>query len=362
MTSPYSYTEFANAISEKNLPEHIVKLLYTIYLNYQVLFLIDDSGSTSDLLDPEIKTNTIENEIHRIIIGVFLLASLIDPDGIDLKFLNNNDLINIKSKSDLTNALKDNKSKYSNKTPLSSSLNKLKDVIIGWDKQNRQIVILTDGLDDNYNINTMTKAINNLLEITSVHVTIVVITSDKNIQTEYDLLDYSINKEYKDRFDIVRPFSDEKKRCRGKLSENEYYAKIILGSIFPSIGKMNEAKKSHKPMILCMIFFSVILCLNFQSEIQDQLTYARFTIASISNNREYIKESIKVYLPKYFEFYKVDTQKLLAIFIGLFLLIIYRLRKFIFSVIKYSLLFYIMYYLISIILFFINNPIINIYQ
>ncbi|CAF4130320.1 unnamed protein product [Rotaria sp. Silwood2] len=208
---------------------------------YEIVFICDDSSSMntelSDVSGPYKKAPTRWNELKQTVSIVVDLASTLDPDGLDVYFLNREPMYNVQSSEELTNTI------ISGPTPIVRVLRQvLKDKRNEIQQRKLLILLATDGVptDDNDRI----------------PVTIIACTGNYKIVqynpfNDDECMSY-LNNWDKDipNLDVVDDYRNEKKEIlsyQGKsfpFSYGDYVVKILMGGIDPWFDLLDERKIS----------------------------------------------------------------------------------------------------------------------
>ena len=110
--------------------------------NYEIVLLLDDSGSMNTPLNDNTSYNTRWDELKANVKIIIELATIYDENGIDIYFLNRSNYYNVKSLNQINNILEE---KPTGLTPLTE---KLKTIFKNYENSLKPVlvVIATDGL------------------------------------------------------------------------------------------------------------------------------------------------------------------------------------------------------------------------
>ncbi|CAF0967654.1 unnamed protein product [Rotaria sp. Silwood1] len=194
----------------------------------EIVFICDDSGSMSapvgEVTNPREKQRTRWDELKQTVSIVVDLASVLDPDGVDVYFLNREPMLHVRSGSELENIF-------------AMEPEVLKDKRNHIYERKLLILIATDGIptDDRErtDIHTLEHVLKNERTPTNqIPVTIIACTDDQ------ECIGYLNNWDKKipnlDVVDDYRTERNEVQAYRGKhfpFSFGDYIVKILMGSI-----------------------------------------------------------------------------------------------------------------------------------
>jgi hypothetical protein len=217
---------------------------------YEIVIVCDDSGSMSSIIDDD-KSNafgrkmTRWDELRNYVNIVTEIASSLDPDGLDIYFLNRPRLTGISSAAQVQAAFAPPPKGW---TPIVRTLQQVfrdKEVVM---REKRLLVILaTDGqpTDDRGNVNT--KEFLQLLKNRprNTFLSILACTDDEKSVDYMNMIDRVVP-----GVDVNDDFRSEQKeilKAQGKsfaFSFGDYVVKSLLGPIDPSFDMLDERRLS----------------------------------------------------------------------------------------------------------------------
>ncbi|CAF2980196.1 unnamed protein product [Rotaria sp. Silwood2] len=216
---------------------------------YEIVFICDDSSSMntelSDVSGPYKKAPTRWNELKQTVSIVVDLASTLDPDGLDVYFLNRQPMYNVQSSEELTNII------ISGPTPIVRVLRQvLKDKRNEIQQRKLLILLATDGVPTDDNGQPRIDGLRQFLlyerkPIDRIPVTIIACTDDDECMSYLNNWDKDIP-----NLDVVDDYRNEKKEIlsyQGKsfpFSYGDYVVKILMGGIDPWFDLLDERKIS----------------------------------------------------------------------------------------------------------------------
>ncbi|CAF3342735.1 unnamed protein product [Rotaria sp. Silwood2] len=204
---------------------------------YEIVFICDDSSSMStelsDVSGPYKKAPTRWDELKQTLSIVVDLASTLDPDGVDVYFLNREPMYNI----------------ISGPTPMVRVLRQvLKDKRNEIQQRKLLILLATDGepTDDigQPRIDELRQfLLHERKPIDRILITIIACTDDDECMSYLNNWDKDIP-----NLDVVDDYRNEKKEilaCQGKsfpFSYGDYVVKMLMGCIDPWFDELDEKK------------------------------------------------------------------------------------------------------------------------
>jgi hypothetical protein len=217
--------------------------------SFEIIFLCDDSGSMSTILDddskdPFGKKKSRWDELCSIVSIVSEISAVLDPNGIDIYFLNRPAVRNIYSSIQVQEIFKCPPNGF---TPILNALEYiLSEKVAVLAEKKVLLILVTDGQpttpQGEPNISEFKKWLKNKPK--NLFLEIVACTDDVETMKYLDKIDNSI-----DNLDVVDDFISERKqikKMRGKdfsFTFGDYIAKILLGSIDPELDELDESDK-----------------------------------------------------------------------------------------------------------------------
>ena len=210
---------------------------------YEIVVILDDSGSMSSPVskpnDPFVKTETRWQEAQRSAKIIVDIASVFDPDGVDIYYLNRSPILNVHDENELdSNPIF---SRYPDgSTPLGETIER---VLNGKSKCERKLllIVFTDGQPDNMKL--FKSVLANRKPIDKIFVSLVACTDDSNAVGYLNEIDKTLkNVDTNDDY-----FSElhEIKQVQGPgfpFTFGDYICKILLGPVCPHFDKLDERK------------------------------------------------------------------------------------------------------------------------
>ncbi len=210
---------------------------------YEIVVILDDSGSMSSPVskpnDPFVKTETRWQEAQRSAKIIVDIASVFDPDGVDIYYLNRSPILNVHDATELDSH--PIFSRYPDgSTPLGETIGR---VLSAKSKCERKLllVVFTDGQPDNMKL--FKSILANRKPIDKIFVSLVACTDDSNAVGYLNEIDKTIkNVDTNDDY-----FSElhEIKQVQGPgfpFTFGDYICKILLGPVCPHFDKLDEHK------------------------------------------------------------------------------------------------------------------------
>ena len=230
---------------------------------FEIVIIADDSGS----MDNEIKSDEAQKdaasapiktrwgELKTTVAMVAEMASLMDPSGVDVYFLNRAPVMNVKSYSQVEKAFIPGPRGFTPIVPiLQRVLEDKKDVI----KEKKLLIILaTDGIPSDNKGDDDTKGLEMFLKRmkttyaqlgTRTFISILACTDEENVMKVLNKWDDEIKGvDVVDDYQSERAEVEKAQRSKGlpvKFTKGDYLVKALLGSIDPEIDKMDACKTS----------------------------------------------------------------------------------------------------------------------
>ena len=215
-----------------------------------IVLLCDDSGSMSHAgsFDKYLnKCLTRWEELKQRVQIIMEISSIMDPDGIDIYFLNRSPVHNVKDINQINHIFA---SPPLGGTPLNDAFNKIiRDKTESIRERKVLIVIATDGEPSKYDNNgkyidgkaEFMETLRHRRPIENILISIMACTDDKDVLTYLHKLDKEIP-----YLDVVDDYENEKKeifKCTGtNISQGDYIVKTLIGAIDLEFDQMDEQK------------------------------------------------------------------------------------------------------------------------
>jgi len=219
-----------------------------ILSNYEIVLLIDDSGSMNTPLSNS-KHNTRWEELKEVVNIVIKIATIFDDDGIDIDFLNRHNHTNIKDLDTVNYILTD---KPYGLTPLNNALQKIMDKYVDSYKP-VLIIIATDGIPTDNNgisdVKNFTKTLKNR-NADKFYISFLACSDQESDVGYLNKLDKQIKNI--DTLDDYNSELQEVKKVQGKnfsYTFGDHIVRLLLGPICPELDKLDEKKSCN-----CNIF------------------------------------------------------------------------------------------------------------
>tara|TARA_B110001469_G_scaffold127617_1_gene149296 strand:- start:2288 stop:3088 length:801 start_codon:yes stop_codon:yes gene_type:complete len=250
---PQEYILSKSQKIDKLIREYEIDNLFSekldILSNYEIVLLIDDSGSMNTPLSNS-KHNTRWDELKEVVNIVIKIATIFDDDGIDIDFLNRYNHTNIKDLDTVNYILTD---KPYGLTPLNNSLLKIMSKYHNSTKP-VLIVIATDGIptDNNgiANVKNFTKTLKNR-NADKFYISFLACSDQESDVGYLNKLDKKIKNI--DTLDDYNSELQEVKKAQGrkfKYSFGDHIVRLLLGPICPELDKLDEKKIRKNCIIL----------------------------------------------------------------------------------------------------------------
>lgn len=215
---------------------------------YEVVFLGDDSGSMAKQIqdgtrDPFGAIPTRWSELQRYASQVVEIATCLDPDGIDIRFLNRQGFRNVASVSQVAGAFQPGPYGYTPLVRATKAIFEEKAAIIRERKM--LLIIATDGQPTDDNGYDQTAQFLHLLKTRpkNVFVSIIACTDDDESVGYLNKIDRIVPGI--DVSDDYASESKEIKKAQGAsfpFSYGDYVVKTLLGPVDSAFDKLDEAK------------------------------------------------------------------------------------------------------------------------
>ncbi len=217
--------------------------------NYEICILCDDSGSMCNSVkissDPFVKTQTRWSEAQESLKIITDIASIFDPNGIDIYYLNRPPIRNVYKSEDLYKH-KQFSAQPDGFTPLGE---RIRDILMEKKscERNLLLIIFTDGQPNNMKL--FMDELKNRKPIDKTFISIVACTDDNASIGYLNNLDKKIK-----NLDVCDDYNSEKvqiQQVQGSkfsFSFGDYIVKILLGSINKIMDRLDEVKLSNQQL------------------------------------------------------------------------------------------------------------------
>ncbi|CAF0829068.1 unnamed protein product [Rotaria sordida] len=239
---------------------------------YEIVFIVDDSGSMNtplgDITGPYDRNPTRWDELRQTVSIVADIASVFDPDGIDIFFLNREPMRHVKSSEELVHIFA---VQPEGPTPILRVLRHiLQEKQLEIQERKLLILIATDGVPTNENGQQDTKSLEHALRhernpINRIPVTIIACTDDN------ECIGYLNNWDKKiPNLDVADDYKSERQeiqKVQGKnfpFSFGDYVVKVLMGAVDDWFDTLDERRvtgnapssrrtSKHKQKSVCSI-------------------------------------------------------------------------------------------------------------
>ena len=210
--------------------------------NYEIVIVCDDSGSMSTGIEGPERTRW--DRLRNIVQLVLEIGVIFDSNGVDIYFLNQDPILNVKDPAQVIDIFSNGPSGY---TPLAATLQEvfqLSPSRRGHDKQ-LLVFIATDGAPTDENGNEEIAPLEHIMrEVRRAETTFVsflICTDDREKVGYLNLWDQTMV-----NVDVTDDFINERERVRRyrgdsyPFSMGDYVVKALIGAIDPQINAINE--------------------------------------------------------------------------------------------------------------------------
>lgn len=236
------------------LEQHEIDILFgeklSILEDFEIVLLLDDSGSMNSPLSDGGKHATRWDELKSVVNIVIDIATIFDNSGVDIYFLNRRSLLNVKQFSYLDSILNQ---LPNGRTPLTSKCQEIFDNYHNCSK-NVLLVIATDGIPTDPSGNQDTKNFKKCLlekNHSKFYVSFLA-CSDQDEDVAYlNKLDKKVPNV--DTLDDYLSELKEVKSAQGKhfkYSLGDHICRLLLGPICPELDSLDEKKIKKTCVIL----------------------------------------------------------------------------------------------------------------
>ena len=253
MTKPPEYNEIMHLYknNNENKKQHLLNIInkykinyyfsekLEIIKNYNIVLLIDDSGSMNTLLNDHTNFTSRWEKLKQVVNSIIDIGTVYNENGIDLYFLNRPKILNIKTKEQV-HYIFDILPK--GETPLTKRFNQ----ILNDYKNNSKpllIIILTDGVpyvNCKYDLNNFT----NILKKKDNSKTYISFLACSDNLDDIGYLN-KLNNKQRNIYVLNDYYLEYKKiiKVRGnnfKYSFGNHIVRLLLGSLIPKLNKLDK--------------------------------------------------------------------------------------------------------------------------
>jgi len=217
---------------------------------YEIVFICDDSGSMNtplgDLAGPFVKVPSRWDELKQTVSIVVDIASVLDPDGVDIYFLNREPLFHVRNSSELIPIFA---VPAAGPTPIVPVLRRvLRDKQHQIEERKLLILLATDGVPTDSQGKRDIRSFEYVLKhernpTNRIPVTIIACTDDDDCIGYLNEWDKKIP-----NLDVVDDYRSEKKEIQGRQGKNfpfsfgDYVVKILMGGVDSWFDDLDEKK------------------------------------------------------------------------------------------------------------------------
>lgn len=245
--SPEERMEKLKGIARKlEIPTDMVMDLRNVE-NYEVVFVLDDSGSMNSAIppsDPFATPVTRWTELQQTVMGILEIVTCFDADGVDLYFLNRPPVKNVFSCEQVKDIFKSLPQGY---TPLVGAMDKVVKEKLTRESKPLLMIVATDGIPtDVYgkqDKDGFRKWLKNR-DADRIRMTILACSDNESDVGYLNKLDKDIK-----NLDVVDDYKSESqeymqlhKSGTGTFTWGQYYTKAILGGILQKYDDQDEKK------------------------------------------------------------------------------------------------------------------------
>lgn len=210
----------------------------SVLKNFEIVFLLDDSGSMNTKVDNTSKTRWIE--LREVVKTAMEVATIYDKNGIDIYFLNRDPHRNIKNFDTINHIFSQEPMGL---TPLTENLEKIFESYKNCDKP-VLVVIATDGVPTNFRGQSDIESFRRCLDKRDSNKFFISILACSDVEKDIEYLN-KIDKKVKN-VDVIDDYISEKKEVLAvqgrhfKYTIGDHVLRLLLGSIFPEFDKLDE--------------------------------------------------------------------------------------------------------------------------
>ncbi|CAF0816623.1 unnamed protein product [Adineta ricciae] len=244
------WLEFQKYVAHYEINQTFARRLFTGLDGYEIVFICDDSGSMNTPLDDIRKTHgrseTRWSRLQKTVSIVVDLASTLDPNGVDVYFLNRDPVLHVRNSKELVATFAEEPSGPTSVTKILRNILHMKRDEI--QQRNLLIVLATDGLPTDDAGHTELAPFEHVLEkeripINKIPMTIIACTNDREIMRYLNFLDKHVP-----YLDVVEDYKHEREQIlriqeRGfPFTFGDYIVKTLMGGIDRWFDLLDEEK------------------------------------------------------------------------------------------------------------------------
>lgn len=254
-TSSFDMDQFKAVVREYEISEKFAMKLRQIE-GFEIVIIADDSGSMNNPVKPLTAFSLSQSrweELKNTVGTVARVATIMDPDGIDVYFLNRDPQFHVKNVRDLEHSFRNRPDGY---TPIGRVFSQvLSDKRSVLSEKKLLIIVATDGLPtDDYGTDRKDQLyaqIRDRYPIDKIYVTFIACTDDEEAVLYMNKLDKEIK-----NVDTIDDYQSEKaeiQKAQGSsfpFSYGDYIVKALIGSVDPEFDNMDEPGWGSKCVIM----------------------------------------------------------------------------------------------------------------
>ncbi|CAF0949327.1 unnamed protein product [Adineta steineri] len=249
MSSENRLAEFQQLVARYEINHTFATKLRALE-GYEIVFICDDSGSMNtplgNLSGPFDKMPSRWDELKQTVSIVVDIASVLDPDGVDIYFLNREPLFHVRNSSQLISVFA---VPPAGPTPIVSVLRRvLRDKQHEIEERKLLILLATDGVPTDNQGHRDIRSFEYVLKherkpVNRIPVTIIACTDDNDCIGYLNDWDKKIP-----NLDVVDDYRNEKREIQGRqgkqfpFSFGDYVVKILMGGVDSWFDDLDEKK------------------------------------------------------------------------------------------------------------------------
>jgi len=238
------HPRFTQLVKQHELKPETARQLYEILNKCEIVMLCDDSGSMqSTIVEPiSQKSTTRWMELKRLAAVVIEYVTAVNPNGLDLYFLNRGVVKGVQSTAGLQDVFAE---QPTGGTPLNGALRRIfsDKSVLGPGRQWLLVVVVTDGVPSDGNHEALAATLR--AKPSHTHVSFAECTDRPEDMEWLDALDRNITNF--DNTDDYREELDKVRRLRGaqfKFDFNDYVIKVLLATFVKFYFNLDQQNQS----------------------------------------------------------------------------------------------------------------------